>query len=528
MTGRPAAELDGAGLARWLTRSADALAAACARIDALNVFPVPDGDTGTNMLLTMRAAEEAAREALVNGAEMAGVAAAAAAGSLQQARGSSGVILSRYLHGVAAGLTAGSRGDGPALQAALTSGSDAAYGAVADPVEGTILSVARAAAKAARDADPTAVEGVVAAAAAAAGEELARTSDQLPVLTAAGVVDAGGQGLVVVLDALVDTLAGVTDAPVPVIASAHHVEVPRAATFAYEVQYLLDASPDVLPVLRARLAALGDSVAVVSGPAVDDTGMHNVHVHVDDVGAAIEAALDLGRPHRISVTRFADQAAASRVVALCPQGGLADLFRVAGATPVEVGDDEQAVVAELTAAVCAPGARSVVLLPNARSRRAVADAAATAARSSGRSVTVVPTRSPVQGLAALAVHDPGRRSDDDAVAMSAAAAATRYAEVTHATYDALTSAGPCRAGDVLGLIDDDVATIGDDVGAVARELIDRMLIGGGELVTIVTGADTADALVTQLTDYLHATRPAVEVVAHAGGQAGYPVLLGVE
>jgi dihydroxyacetone kinase-like predicted kinase len=216
------------------------------------------------------------------------------------------------------------------------------------------------------------------------------------------------------------------------------------------------------------------------------------------------------------------------VVALCPAGGLADLFRAAGADPVVVSDDDNAVATELTAAVCEAGARSVVVLPNARAFRDVADAAAAAARSAGRSATVVPTRSPVQGLAAVAVHDPGRRADDDAVAMSAAAAATRYAEVTRASYDALTSAGPCRAGDVLGLIDDDVATIGDEIDAVARELLDRLLIGGGELVTIVLGADTIPSLGSRLSDYVRATRPAVEAVVHHGGQPTYPVMLGVE
>ncbi len=523
MTGRPVDVLDGVGLAGWYSRSADALATACAGIDALNVFPVADGDTGTNMLLTMQAAARAAATAVAAGGDVAEVAQAAAAGSLVAARGSSGVILSRYLYGVAAGLGPVWPGRGPDVAAALTSASEAAYAALADPVEGTILSVARAAAKAARDADPVDVRQVVGAAVAAARQELARTVGQLPALSAAGVVDAGGQGLVVVLDALADTLAGVAVPPAPDIAVARPSQMSAAATFAYEVQYLLDAPADALPPLRARLAALGDAVAIVAGSDV-----HNVHVHVDDIGAAIEAALDLGQPRRITVTRFADQAAASRVVVLTPTGGLADLFRGAGAIAVEVGDDESAVVSALTAAVCAPGARSAVVLPNARAFRNVADTAAAAARAAGLSATVVPTRSVIQGLAALAVHDPGRRADDDAVAMSAAAAATRYAEVSRATFDALTSAGPCRAGDVLGHIDDDVATIGDDVASVARELIDRMLIGGGELVTIVVGADADASLGPQLEDYVRATRPAVETVVHLGGQPTYPVMVGVE
>jgi uncharacterized protein len=523
VTGRPIPVLDAAALTCWYRRSADALAAACAGIDALNVFPVADGDTGTNMLLTMRAAATGAQEALTGGAGLARVAQVAAASSLHAARGSSGVILSRYLHGVADVLTACGAGDARAVQAALTAAAEAAHAAVAEPIEGTILTVARSAAEAACEADPDDLDSAARAAAAGARDQLARTTSQLPALAAAGVVDAGGQGLLVMLEALTDTVAGVATAPTPEIATGPPAPAASAAAFGYEVQYLLDASPEVVPVLRARLAALGDSVAVAVGPDV-----HNVHAHVDDVGAAIEAALDLGRPHRITVTRFADEAAASRVVVLCPVGGLADVFRAAGATAVEVGDDDNAVASGLTAAVCAAGTRSVVVLPNARAYRDLADAAASAARAAGLSATVVPTRSPVQGLAALAVHDASRRADDDGVAMSAAAAATRYAEVTRATYDALTSAGPCRAGDVLGLIDDDVATIGDDIDAVARELVDRMLIGGGELVSIVLGAEASTSLGAELADYVRATRPAVETVVHVGGQPTYPVMLGVE
>ena len=523
MPGQALAAVDVAAFQRWCRRSADALAVACARIDALNVFPVADRDTGTNMLLTMQAAAAAAELATAD--HPADVAHAAAAASLPAARGSSGVILSRFLHGLAAGLAAADQADGGAFQAALTSAADAAYAAVNDPVEGTILSVARAAAKSAREADPTTLSEVARTAVAGARDELARTTQQLPALAAAGVVDAGGQGLVVLLEALADTVEDVTAPPVPAVASPSTVAwAVDAPTYAYEVQYLLEAAVEALPALRQRLQGLGDAVAVVSGAA----GTHNVHAHVDDVGAAIEAGIETGRPHHITVSRFADQAAASRVVALCPAGGLADLFRAAGATAVEVCDDEDAVAAALTASVCAAGARSVVVLPNARTFKELADVAAATARSAGRSVTVVPTRSPVQGLAALAVHDRTRRPDDDAIAMSAAAAATRYAEVTVASYDALTTAGPCRAGDVLGLIDDDVAVIGDDVATVSRELIDRLLIGGGELVTIVVGADAPTSLGDDLADYVTAARPTVEAVVVLGGQPTFPVMLGVE
>lgn len=520
MTGRPLSMLDADALRAWSRRSAEALAVACAGIDALNVFPVADRDTGTNMLVTMQAAATGAQGA---DGGVGTVAEAMAAASLTAARGSSGVIISRFLHGLAGGFAACTTADAASVQRALTAASESAYAAVSEPVEGTILSVAAAAAKAARDVDGSDVLLVVRAAVAAAKEELDRTTDELPALRSAGVVDAGGQGLVVILDALLDVAAGVDAAPEPRIAAASAGSSFAPATFAYEVQYLLAAPADVLPGLRARLQQLGDAVAVVTG-----ADLHNVHAHVDDVGAAIEAGIAVGKPSRISVTRFADQVASSRVVAVCPAGDLAALFRSAGAAVVEVGDDADSVVDALTSAACVTDARSIVMLPNSRAMKDPADAAALAARSHGRVVTVVPTRSPVQGLAALAVHDGTRAAADDAVAMSAAAAATRYAEVTRARYDALTSAGPCRAGDVLGLIDDDVVAIGDDIAAIARELLDRMLIGGGELVTVISGADAPPSLPSELADYVHATRPAVETVVHHGGQADYPLMLGVE
>jgi uncharacterized protein len=523
VTGRPLSSLDGGALAAWSRRSADALAVACQGIDALNVFPVADRDTGTNMLLTMRAAAAGAAQARAAGAATAAVADAMAARSLTAARGSSGVILSRFLHGVAAAFGDATATDGRAVQHALTAAADAAYAAVSEPVEGTILSVAAAAAKAARDSDPADLPAMVREAAGAARAELARTTGQLPALTAAGVVDAGGQGLVVVLDALADVVAGVDRAPRPRIASAPaRVSGPVASSFAYEVQYLLAAPAEVLPAVRARLEQLGDAVAVVSG-----ADLHNVHAHVDDVAAAVDAGRAFGRPSRITVTRFADQLS-PRMVALSPVGGIADLFRVAGATVVEVSGGDMSVRVALTAAVCAPGATSVVVLPNAREFTAIADDVAAHARAAGCSTTVVPTRSPVQGLAAIAVHDPSLRPGDDAVAMTAAAAATRYAEVARAQANAVTSAGACRAGDVLGLIDDDVTAIGDDIAVVARDLLDRLLIGGGELVTVIAGAGVPASLAAELADYVHAIRPAVETVVHHGGQPTCALMFGVE
>jgi len=525
-SGAPLELLDAGALYRWLGRSVAALEAARDGINRLNVFPVADADTGTNLLHTVQAAlAELQRSAP---ATLSATAASAAAGALIGARGSSGVILARYLQGFAAGIGDRPAAAGSDLQRALSSAADAAYGAVADPIEGTILSVARAAAKASSDAHPADLVAVASAAASGARFELARTTTQLAALAAAHVVDAGGQGLVVVLEALGDVLSGVATPPAPVIAPAPSLPIRASEGFAYEVQYLLTAPDDALVTLRQRLSQLGDAVAIVSG-----AGVHNVHVHVDDVGPAIEAALDLGIPSNISVTRFADQISACgapTVVALCPDDAVADLFRAAGAVTIAVAADGVATEARVDDAVrrAIGGSRAAILLPNARWLRETVDAVAADSRASGCQITVVPTRSVMQGLAALAVHDPTRRTDDDVVAMSAAAAATRFAEVTRAQSDGLTTVGPCRAGDVLGLIDDDVAVVGDEVTTVARSVLDRLLIGGGDMVTVVECSDAPGGLGSNLTDYLAATRPAVETVLYAAHAPGCAVLIGVE
>ena len=522
--------LDAAAVRRWLDAARDALDRHRTEIDDLNVYPVPDGDTGTNLCLTM----ESVTAALPAAGDLPTVLAAAARGALLGARGNSGVILSQILRGAGEALGAGSAAD---VQKALRRAAEAAYGAVAAPVEGTILSVARAAADAAEAADSDDLAAVVGAACRGAAEALRRTPSQLPALAAAGVVDAGGRGLCVVLEALASVVTGV--AP-PAAEPGLLVRRDRSAlvaareagsdAYAYEVQYLLDAP--AVDALKDTLAALGDSLVVVGGD-----GLWNVHVHVNDVGAAIEAGIAAGRPYRITVTRFADQIAAEparpdvagrAVVAVVQGPGLVGLYEAAGATVVTGGPSACPSTGGLLDAVLGTGAAEVVLLPNDGNVHAPATAAAAEARAVGRDVYVVPTRSPVQGLAALAVTDPERAFADDAIAMSAAASGTRWAEVTVAVRDAQTSAGACRAGDVLGLVDGDVAVIGADVAGVGWEVAERMLAAGGELVTIVTGADAPPGLGDGLAERVAASYPLVEVEVHAGGQPHYPLLLGVE
>ncbi|MGC4896444.1 DAK2 domain-containing protein [Micromonospora sp. DT31] len=531
--------LDAAAVRRWCASGLAALRRHQGEIDDLNVYPVPDGDTGTNLVLTLTSAQQALAMDLGtlpdDGHTPHGHALRLMArGALLGARGNSGVILSQILRGLADTLAAAPTVRGRQLAAAFAAATTAAYAAVARPVEGTLLSVVAAAARAAQRADTDDLRTVARCAAEEAARALARTPEQLPELARAGVVDAGGRGLCLLLDALVEVITGESPGP----PSAPPVRHPPAAAvretgsdaYAYEVQYLLDATDGAVARLRTELDALGDSLAVVG----DGSGTWNVHVHVNDVGAAVEAGVVAGRPHRITVTRFADQVAAVAPAAPRPEGraavvvatgaGIADLVTAEGAVVVPANPS----TGELLDAIRATGAARVVVLPNDPNTQSVASAAAREAHGLGIKVSVVPTRSPVQALAALAVRDPKRRFEDDVIAMAEAAGACRYAEVCHAAREALTVAGPCRAGDVLALVEGEVHLIGQDLTDTCTAVVDRMLGGGGELVTLLCGADAPAGLADRVRAHVERAWPFVEVQAYEGGQPYYPLLLGVE
>ncbi len=560
--------LDAALLRRWAGGCVDVLDSYQEEIDRINVFPVADSDTGTNLLLTMRAATDAlARrlsESTTNGLAAADTAAALASGALLGARGNSGVILSQVLRGVAeavaedAGSAAG--GDGTVLVRALARAEVLATAAVAEPREGTVLSVLRAAAVAAAAGGSKALDEVARQCVEAAEAALARTPQQLAVLARAGVVDAGGRGLVLLLEALVATVTGGRlPAPDPDGDPQRRETRPvrdrdalladregGSDEFDYEVMYLLDGSTEArVAALRAELCGMGDSVAVVGDGTLGGEGLWNVHVHCTDVGAAVEAGITAGRPHRITVVRFADQiaeqaAAAERVAAagrftrdrgvLAVIAGepAAELARGEGATVVLADPRHPPGVGELTAALAGIRARHVVVLPNHPELNTTAEQAAASARRDGQDVVVVPTSSVLQGLAALAVHDPDRRAGDDVVAMAEAAAGTRVGGVLVADAEALTWVGRCNPGDVLGLSDGEVVIIEKDAEAAARRLADRMLHNGGELLTLLLGADADAELGAALQAHLRRTRPEVEVVVYLGGQPDYLLLLGLE
>jgi hypothetical protein len=548
------ARLDPAAVRRWCAAGLASLRAHRREIDDLNVYPVPDGDTGTNLVETFAAAcaaVDAGRDtASCPDAELTPLGAVLrrlARGALLGARGNSGVILAQLLGGIAAELADVHEAGGRELTVALRTAAAAAYDAVAEPVEGTVLTVARAAADAAWELGSDDLADVCTVAARSAAQALARTPEQLPALARAGVVDAGGRGLVVLLDALAGVATGSTPtlplapAPAPLVADRET----GSDAYSYEVQYLLAAPDAALGPLRVELGALGDSLVVVG----DGDGMWNVHVHVDDVGAAIEAGIRAGRPSRIGVTRFADQiparasadgvarpapAAVARGVVVVVEGtGIAELFAAEGATVVDGGPAANPSTAEVLTAIRATGAGAVVVLPNDANCQAVASAAAAEARREGVQVAVVPTRSPMQAVAALAVRDPDRRFDDDVIAMAEAAGATRCAELAVAARDALTSAGRCSAGDVLALVEGEVVLVAPGpaetaLAAAAAELLDRMLSSGGELVTLVLGDSAPAGLGETVRRHVARTWPLVEVQSFFGGQPHHPLLVGVE
>ncbi|MGL5851526.1 MAG: DAK2 domain-containing protein, partial [Phycicoccus sp.] len=465
----------------WALLTRAALAARRAEIDALNVFPVPDGDTGTNLYLTV----DQAIDDVVTAHEAAGIRGVATLvqectalrrAILLSARGNSGVIVSQVVGGLCdVVVERGAEAVDPLMLAAcLERGAAAARAAVVHPQEGTILTVADAGAAAARlaaDAGGSLVD-VCEAAADAANEALARTPDQLPALARAGVVDAGGAGCVLLLESFHRVVAGTWTADdegllAGGIGLAHRVEWRPSAVLpddaapagsdlrpgpgprgpsgeqtagpAYEVMYLVeDSTPEAVDHLTRALDGLGDSLLVVGGP-----DLWNVHVHVDDAGAAVEAGIAAGRLRRIRVTHLDSQAgepahaAPIGVVAGAPGAGVAALLRAAGAVVVESAPGRRASAGQLLAAARSTGAASVVIVPGDPDTLLAAGVAAQAAGSDGIDAHVVPARATVQTLAAVAVLDAGRPVHATISAMAGAASATRHGAVSVASKEAL-------------------------------------------------------------------------------------------
>ncbi len=514
-------------------------------VNQLNVYPVPDGDTGTNMTLTLKSVVSEL-DALPAGADMVAVARAISHGSLMGARGNSGVIMSQILRGLC-GVLDDHDAAGPAhVAAALAAASSAAYGAVLKPVEGTILTVVREASEAAVDQseDGADLVGVVGSARLAAQDALDRTPELLPVLAAAGVVDAGGRGFVLFLDAFLHVVDG-RDLPEPDAISAPLLtetvvhEAGGIADLRYEVMYFLDAPDDGIGEFKQRWGGIGDSIVVVGGD-----GVWNCHVHTNDIGAAIEAGIEVGRPHKIRVTDLFEEVAERSwvaqaldtgevrmvpcaVVAVAIGDGVRRIFESMGVQHVVVGGQTMnPSTAELLEAVESVPSGEVVILPNNKNIIAVAEQVDS---QTDKSVRVVPTRSVAEGFAALVAYDPEDGADHNHDQMAAAASHVVTGEVTRSVRDTESSVGAIRTGDYIGLAaGEGIVSVASTVVEAACRLLDEIVTLDHELVTVICGADATEPESSAIVEWLAAKRPDVEVEVHDGGQPLYPYYFGVE
>ena len=531
-----------------------------AGINLLNVYPVPDGDTGTNMSRTLDAVVtelEAADHALESTCE------AISHGSLMGARGNSGVILSQILRGLVTTLRTATPGSATKVAAALKAASVASYEAVLKPIEGTILTVVRETADAAQRAasDGATLAAMLHVARAAGRTALANTPEQLPVLKEAGVVDAGGAGFMLLMDAALHVVDG-EPLPEPSEASGPSQEQLEAVShrasasgevdvseLRYEVMFLLNIDDAKSKEFMQAWGKIGDSIVVVGGD-----GLYNCHVHTNDIGAAIEAPLELGgKPFKIRVTDLFEEmeeehaqreaqmgAAAKRpsavsalpavecaVVAVCSGDGLAELFGQMGVQGVVTGGQTlNPSTAELLDAVEHMNSQQVIILPNNKNIIPVANQVNALTK---KEVRVVPTCSMPEALAALVSYDPEADVDSNCEAMSDSAKSVVTGEVTQAVRDTNTDAGPVANGDWIGLVrGDGVVAIGNTMVLAATQLLDQLLSGNGELLTVITGNLATARSTEEIIAYMADKHPDVEVEVHPGGQPLYPFLFGVE
>jgi DAK2 domain fusion protein YloV len=569
--------LDARALRDVITTFRDTVRSHAGGLNRLNVYPVPDGDTGTNMARTLDAVV-----AEMEGAPEDNLDATCDAishGSLMGARGNSGVILSQILRGLASTMKHGAEAaehGGHRVAEALTAASAGAYQAVLKPIEGTILTVVRESAEAAKAAstDGGSLVEVLRAARAAGKQALDNTPELLPVLKDAGVVDAGGAGYLLLLDSALHVVDG-SPLPEPDAESAEYGSGPSGAAFQavahrsssvdgeldvseqrYEVMYFLDLADEQIQPFKEGWGAIGDSIVVVGGD-----GLWNCHVHTNDIGAAVEVALDLGgRPKQIRVTDLFEEVAdeqaqrehaareaaiaagdphvtpragagqppvTTAVVAVCSGDGLAELFANLGVQGIVGGGQTlNPSTAELLDVVEHVNADQVVILPNNKNIIPVAEQVDAL---TSKSVLVVPTRTMPEALAALIVYDPEASVEDNAAEMGEAIESIATGEVTQAVRDSNSDAGPITAGDWMGIVRGDgiVAVAGSAIDA-STQLLDRLITPDRELLTIITGTDASPADLAAIEGWVADQRADVQVEVHRGGQPLYPFLFGVE
>ncbi len=546
--------LAAAVLAQVMTAFRDALRRHRAEINRLNVFPVPDGDTGTNMALTLDSVlEELGRLSDVELSDAQAVAAAISKGSLMGARGNSGVILCQVLRGLASSFAAVGELGPKELAGALAAAASAARAAVMRPVEGTMLSVADGAAAGAAGTDGD-LPAMLRAARDAARDALWQTPTQLAVLAEAGVVDAGGAGLLLLFEALLATVSGealpdeldLPDGVRLLLAGAAPLESPApeeptAGGLTYEVMYLLECDEERIGPFKEQWLAIGDSIVVVGGE-----GLWNCHIHTDDIGSAIEAGIIAGRPRQIRVTDLQHQveeeawvravpsvgtlsggsAPLTSVVAVATGPGVQRIFASLGVDRLVAGGQSMnpSTAEILAAAEGAPGGE-IVVLPNNSNIFPVAEQVSRIAK---KPVFVVPTRGIQEGFAALLAYDPAASGEENARVMLEAATQVVAGEVTRAVRAARTAAGAVNAGDWIGLSRRGIEAVGQGLAEAALALLDVLVVPGAEIVTLIAGEGVADGELEEIERILGERYPDLAVEHLEGGQPLYPLLISVE
>ena len=543
-----AARCDGASLIGALEYGYHLLAANKEEINRLNVFPVPDGDTGTNMLLTLEAALQAGKAA--DSGHAGEVAQAVYRGALMGARGNSGVIFSQCLRGVADALADSAEISVGGLARALRAAADSSYAALQEPQEGTMLTVARDTAEACEALAPDGEIGeMLATAVAAAERSVARTPQLLDVLRDAGVVDAGGQGLWLLLEGARRYAAGEPVAEVA-LPTGERALLPEIAAvtetlYGYCTGFLVSgAALDVME-MRQAVAERGDSVVVVG-----DEDLVRVHVHTENPGDVLALARGAGHLHRIEIFNMDDQyerlqsaqadgdlpgieappaapaeTRAQCVVAVADGAGLREIYEEMGATVVSGGPTMNPSTQDIHRAIEAANARHVFVLPNDKN---VILAAEQTREMTDSVVHVLPTFSMAQGIAALMAYQEGQEPDENEAAMQEVAAGTPYGAVTLATRDATVDGVAVAQGQWLALANNRVCAADDDLDAALAAAIARMGPEAAELLTCYFGVDAAEDEAQALSERLGVKFPALEIEVVFGGQPHYPYLLTLE
>jgi len=505
------------------------------RIDDLNVYPVPDGDTGTNLTLTLRAAVE--QLDATKSQDLATIAHELTRAALMGARGNSGVIFSQILRGFAEVIAEAEDLDARTLARAMRGASDAAYRAVRKPVEGTMLTVIREMAEEAEAHQDGSWRELVAAVVLRGADAVERTPQLLDVLRNAGVVDAGGAGLLEIVRGIAAAVAG---EELPEL-EFEHEEISLDAVhqeqskYAYCTVFVVEGEHLDADALEAELEQLGESLLVVG----DETAL-KIHVHTDDPGAALSLGAAAGSLDRIEISNMHRQTEereqrllravpdaepqACDVVAVVAGEGNRALFESLGAMQiVEGGQSMNPSAADLVAAIERTSAESVVLLPNNSNVLLAAEQAASLA---AKDVRVVASTSIPEGLAAMVAFDPTRDADENAREMADVASSVVTGAVTVASKDAHLDGLEIHKGNFLGLAEGEAVAQGADFDTVARAVVDRLLAEPRGVMTLLTGAD--EPQVDELVAALEAAHPDVELEVHEGGQPHYPLLLSAE